>query len=91
MAVPDVTNSALCVLVMRIRDGSALAITALNFSQEAVHEQLDLRKVEGLKGSALAGQPVIDSVSGEAEGRVDERGALDIDLKGWSGKTLIIG
>jgi trehalose synthase len=91
VAVPDVANSALCALVMRIRDGSELAITALNFSRKPVREHLDLRKVEGLKGSELAGRRVIDSVRGEVEGKVDERGALDIDLEGWSGKTLIIG
>ena len=90
MAVPDVANSALCVLVMRIQDGSALAITALNFSQKPVRERLDLLKVEGLKGSALAGKPVIDSVKGEVEGKVDEQGVLDINLEGWSGKSLIL-
>jgi trehalose synthase len=90
VAVPDVTNSALCALVMRIQDRSALAITALNFSQKPVHERLDLGKVEGLEASALVGRTVIDGIRGEAEGKVDEQGVLDINLEGWSGKSLII-
>jgi trehalose synthase len=90
VAVPAVTNSALCLLVMRIPDKSALAITALNFSQKPVRERIDLRKVGGLRSSAFAGQPVIDSVSGAAEGQVDSRGVLSIELDGWSGKTLIV-
>jgi maltose alpha-D-glucosyltransferase/alpha-amylase len=90
VAVPDVANSALCLLVMRLQDEPALAITALNFGQKPVRERLDLRKVEGLQGAAFAGQPVIDSVGGEPEGKVDARGVLNIELQGWSGKTLII-
>jgi len=89
-AVPAVANSALCLLVMRVPSEAGLAITALNFSQEPVRERIDLRGVEGVNASALAGQPVLDSVSGKAEGQVDPRGALLIELEGWSGKTLII-
>jgi trehalose synthase len=87
--VPHVANSALCLLVMRIPDESALAITVLNFSQKPIRERIDLHKVRGLK-SAFAGQTVIDSVSGKGEGQVDSRGILTLELEGWSGKTLII-
>jgi trehalose synthase len=90
VAVPAVANSALCVLVMRLPDESTLAITALNFSQKPVRDRIDLRRVEGLKAAAFADRSVIDSVSGEAAGTVDSRGALDIELEGWSGRTLII-
>jgi hypothetical protein len=90
VAVPNVANSALCLLVMRLPGKPALAITALNYSQQPVRERLDLRKVEGLREFAFAGQPVINSVSGETEGKVTSQGALSIELEGWSGKTLII-
>jgi trehalose synthase len=90
IAVPDVANSALCLLVMRLPEGSALAITALNFSQKPARERIDLRTVGGLRAAALAGHPIIDSVSGEAADRVNSQGALGIELAGWSGKTLII-
>jgi trehalose synthase len=90
VAVPNVTNSALCLLVMRLPGEPALAITALNYSQKPVQEEFDLRKVKELKGRAFAGQPVINSVSGDTEGKVTSQGALSIDLEGWSGKTLII-
>jgi trehalose synthase len=90
LAVPDVTNSALCVLVMRLPDTSALAVTALNYSQKPVQERIELGKIEALKGIALAGRPVLDSVSGEAAGEVDSQGGLSIELEGWFGKTFII-
>jgi trehalose synthase len=90
VAVPDVANSALCLLIMRRTDKSGLAITVLNFSRTPVQERMDLRTVKGLTGTALAGRPVIDSVSGATEGHVDSDGALKIELEGWSGKTLVI-
>jgi trehalose synthase len=90
VAVPSVANSALCLLVMRIPDKSALAITALNYSQKAVRERFDLRAVKELNRTAVAGKSVIDSVSGKVEGTVDSHGTLNIELDGWSGKTLII-
>jgi hypothetical protein len=68
----------------------ALAATALNFSQQPVQEQIALGKIEALKELALAGRPVLDSVSGEAAGEVDAQGGLSIELEGCSGKTLII-
>jgi len=90
VAVPNVTNSALCLLVMRIPGKPALAITALNYSQKPVQEQIDLRTIKGLRAAAFVGQPATNSVSGAAEGAVDSRGALSFQLEGWSGKALII-
>jgi trehalose synthase len=90
VAVPKVANSALCLLVMRLPGKPALAITALNYSQKPVRERINLRTVKGLKVPTLAGQPVINSVSGKTEGTVNLQGALNIELEGWSGKTLII-
>jgi trehalose synthase len=90
LALADVAESALCVLVMRVPEGSALAVSALNFAQKPVRERIDLGRIEALRGLALAGRPVLDSVSGEAAGEVDARGGLSIELDGWSGKTFII-
>lgn len=90
VAVPEVTDSALCVLVMRLPESSALAVTALNYSQQPVQEKLDLGKIEALKSLNLAGRRVLDSVSGEPAGEVDAQGNLPIELDGWSGKTLVV-
>jgi trehalose synthase len=90
VAVPKVTHSALCVLVMRVPGSPALAITVLNYGQEPVQEQIDLGKVKKLQAPALAAQAVINSVSGETEGTVNSDGGLNVELQGWSGKTLII-
>ncbi len=91
VAVADVAESALCVLVMRVPDATALAVSALNFGQQPIRERVDLARIEALRGLALAGRPVLDSVSGEAAGEVDAQGGLSIELDGWSGKMLIIG
>ncbi|MCG6922495.1 MAG: hypothetical protein LJF15_15635, partial [Acidobacteria bacterium] len=63
----------------------------LNFGQKPIRERIDLGKIEALRGLALAGRPVLDSVSGEAADEVDAQGGLSIELEGWSGETLIIG
>jgi trehalose synthase len=90
VALPDVAESALCVLVMRVPEPSALAVSALNFAQKPIRKRIDLGKIEALRGLTLAGQAVLDSVSGEAAGEVDAHGGLSIELQGWSGKTFII-
>jgi len=90
VAVPDVVNTALCVLVLRLPGESALAVTALNFSQQPIQERIDLRKIEALRGFALAGRHVIDSVSGQAAHEVDAQGGLSLEIEGWSGQTLVI-
>jgi len=91
VAVADVAESALCVLIMRVPEASTLAVSALNFGQKPIRERIDLGKIEALRGLALAGRPVLDSVSGEAADEVDAQGGLSIELEGWSGETLIIG
>jgi hypothetical protein len=60
------------------------------YSQKPVQEKIDLGKIEALKGMALAGRPVLDSISGEAAGEIDANGGLSLELEGWSGRTLII-
>jgi trehalose synthase len=90
IAVPEVKDSALCCLLMRIPGKPAMAITALNFGQKRVHEQIDLRKIKEVKASEFAGRSAVNSVTQEAEGKVSSEGVLNIELDGWSGKTLII-
>jgi hypothetical protein len=86
VAVPDVVNTALCVLVLRIPGESTLAVTALNFSQKPIQERIVLRKIEALRGFALAGRHVIDSLSGQTPQEVDSQGGLSVEIEGWSGR-----
>jgi maltose alpha-D-glucosyltransferase/alpha-amylase len=90
VAVPDVANTALCVLVLRLPGAPALAVTVLNFSQQPVQERIDLGEIEALKAFALAGRHVIDSVSGQNARAIDAQGGLPIEIQGWSGQTLVI-
>ena len=90
VAVPDVANPALCVLILRVPGESTLAVTALNFSQQPVRDRIDLGKIEALKEFTLAGRHVIDSVSSQAAHEIDSQGGLSIEIEGWSGQTLVI-
>lgn len=90
LAVPEPGNSALCLLVMRTPGKPTIAITALNFSRTPIQEKVNLAKINGLSASGLAGHAVTDAVTGASEGQVDANGIVNINLEGWSAKTLII-
>jgi len=90
LAVPQVQNSALALLVMRPPGQPAIAITALNFSRNPIRESLDLSKIKTVNATQLKAQPVTDSISGKPEGQLDNEARLQIALDGWSAKTLII-
>lgn len=90
LAVPEVADSAVCLLVMRTPGKPALAITALNFSRRPVEERLDLSQIKGIDMSDFSGQTVLDSVSGKTDGSVNDTGVISVRLEGWKGKTLIV-
>lgn len=90
VAVPDVQDSTLCILLFRIPGKPALAMTALNFGRNRADLQVDLRALKGIDSGLFAGQSLVDSVTGNNEGRVTKEGLIRAGLDGWSGKTLIL-
>jgi len=89
LAVPEVKDSALCLLVLRLPD-SSVAVTALNFGRQAVEETLDLAELHGVAAKNLAGEKVVDILSAETVGHVSETGRLKIKLAPLTGTTLVI-
>jgi len=80
--VPEVKNPAVCLLVLRL-PGKKTAVTALNFSREAIEETVELKDVRGEK--------VTDILSAESVGRVSDEGRLTIKMGPLSGTTLVVG
>ncbi|HQE28984.1 MAG TPA: maltose alpha-D-glucosyltransferase [Phycisphaerae bacterium] len=90
IAVPNVSNSALCVLLMRVPGTPVLAITVLNFSRGPVRERIDLSAIPGLPIERIVEQPVYEVMRERTEGRVSQQGIVDCTLDSWSGTLLIV-
>jgi trehalose synthase len=88
--VPEVSNKACCVLLLRVPGRYRGAITALNFSRQEVEEQID---VSGLSDDnevrAMKGE-VFDILTGQKLGSVPASGRMMVKLPALSGKTLVI-
>jgi len=91
VAVPDVSDASVCLLVIRLPGPPRVAVTALNFGRAPAAETLDLAAVPGLSAGNLKGRPALDAVSGERAGGVTDAGRLEIRLDALSGRTLILG
>jgi trehalose synthase len=90
IAAPDTDQSAVCILVMRVPDQSATIVTALNFSRDAVHEQIDLQALKELKMSMFTGTEVFNCMADVREGTADLDGKIKLELEAWSGKVFSI-
>ena len=90
IAAPEPDRSGVCILVMHIADQSATLITALNFSREAVHEQIDLQGIRELKTIKFADKAVVDCMAEMREGKVGVDGKIKLELEAWSGKVFSI-
>ncbi len=80
--VPDVTSPGLLVLVHELPDNSGLQVTALNFGEQPVEEEIVLK-------NARAWQ-VTDMFAEKACGTVDGDGRLTVALAGREGKSLLL-
>ena len=91
LAVPNVGNPAVCVLVMQLPDSSNLAITALNYGHDATVIDVDLTQIPpGIQASSLAGNTALDIVSNQNVGTVTDAGHLAVPLDGLVGRTVVI-
>ncbi len=91
VAVPEVENDAVCLLVMRLPGRPRFAITALNFGTSPVEETLDLTVIRERPLENLPGRRAINAINGKEDSRVSDRARLTIRLDAVSGKTLVIG
>ena len=90
IAAPEPDQSAVCILVMRVPDQSATIVTALNFSREPVHEQIDLQGVKELPMGTFAGKAVVNCMADMRDGTVGFDGKIKLELEAWSGKVFAI-
>jgi hypothetical protein len=90
VAVPDVKNKAVCVLLLRVPGSYIGAVTALNFSHSDAREEIDVRVLADDKASKKIGGDTTDILTGEPGGELSDLGRMRIDLPAMSAKTLII-
>ena len=90
LAVPDVKNRAACILVMQAPGSGAAVVTALNFSQKSVREEIELLAIKGLQQEKVTGQ-LLDIISGKRLGTLPDSGQLTIELPALTARTIVIG
>ena len=88
--VPNVENSSVFLLVMKLPGNGQTALTAINFGRSAVEEKVDLTEVRGLAWQHLAGHQVRDVIKQEQETTVSQDGAFSVKLDGWTAKLLLV-
>jgi trehalose synthase len=82
IAIPDVTNKGLVVMVHELPAGLGTQVTALNFGGEPVDELVAL-------AGASRGR-VIDMLNNQVEGELTADGRLRIELAAYEGKSLLL-
>ncbi len=71
LAVPTVHHTAICVLVFQLPGKHCYAVTALNFAQHSIEENVDLSAIAACEGRPLSGTRLVDAITGEAAGTLD--------------------
>lgn len=89
LAAPQPESRAACILVMRTPGEARAVMTAMNFSRQAIEEQVDLSDVAELAPDRLAGT-LHDIVTGEQLGALSSTGKLKIRLPALTAKTIAL-
>lgn len=91
LAVPNVGNPAICVLVMRLPDSENLAITALNYGRKIASIEVDLTQIPpGIPARSIAGKPTRDIISNQNTASISDTGRLPFDVEGLAGRTIVV-
>ncbi len=84
LAIPDVQNKGLLVMVHELPEGMGIQVTALNFGTEAVTELVDLsRLIDGTNR-------IVNMFAAEENLTLTTRGELTVQLDGYTGKSYLI-
>lgn len=89
LAVPRVSHPAVCILVTRPPGAPALVVTALNFSEETVKEELDLKAVEAIGTNQPKGQ-MLEIITNQQLGKFPDSGRMTIDLPPHTAQAIRI-
>jgi trehalose synthase len=90
LAVPNVGNPAVCVLVMQLPGSKNLAVTALNYARTDWSIDIDLNQVSGVQASSIAGQMAHDIVANQDVATVSNTGRLTMKVDSLSGRTVVV-
>jgi len=89
VAVPNVENPGVCILVLDVPDASAVAVTALNFSRGPVEETVKLAEIKDLQDKQPSGQ-LLEIVSGNRLGELPKTGRLTMQLAPLAAQCIIV-
>jgi hypothetical protein len=74
---------------MQAPGSDAAFVTAMNYSQKPVREEVELRDIKGLEPEKLSGQ-LHDIISGDPLGSLPDSGRLTIELPALTARTIVI-
>jgi hypothetical protein len=80
IAIPEVQNPSLLVMVHELPDNRGIQITALNFGPDPLEETISLPQIEP--------GPVVDMLLETIVGDLGDSRELTIRLEGYSGQSL---
>lgn len=84
VAIPDVENKGLLIMIHELPDDLGMQVTALNFGGEVLAEKINL-------GSFIdRTQQVKEMVAGKEQLELIEDGVLSVQLEGYTGKLYLI-
>ena len=89
LAVPKVDHLPVCILVMQVPGPHVAMITAMNFSNEEIHERLDISDIDGVPQKKLKGT-LLDIITGEQIGELSPAGRMTIDLPALTARTILV-
>jgi len=81
IAVPDIRNSGVVVMVHHLPEDLGIEITAINFGRAAIHETIKVPELKNLKAFNL--------LENNHEGKTSSAGEFILDLDALSGKVLL--
>ena len=81
IAVPDVSNNGLVIMIHRLPEKAGIEMTALNFGRKPVQETVIADELKGLKA--------YDLYKDKPEGNVSDAGAFLLKLDALKGKVIL--
>ena len=81
IALPEVKNQGVILMVHRLPDDRGLEVTALNFGRKPAEETLQLDEIKG--------KSALNLLSKQTEGRATEAGEFTFNLAALEGKILL--
>lgn len=89
IALPNVKNSGAVIMVHKLPGTLGYEITALNFGNQPIIEQVDLSKISGI-GKGFIGKDITDLLTYAKDSVVEQGNIINIKLDALQGKILAL-